>query len=188
MEKRSYNPQKIKLDLKHVPPLDPSIITPSSKVKYEKHRPNSGVFAPRVVKAWPKEGAKVAEFDDASKLRQNLKVGGASFCSTKCIDPNSTKNNIHGKNIESSTGNEKRLSESKSEDAPVKVSAKSQLHEVCAAKNWKPPLFECFKEEGPDHFKLNPVVTALTAGLLLFAKLIALGCVNAVRFPRLCLI
>lgn len=85
------------------------------QVKYEKHRPNSGVFAPRVVKAWPKEGAKVAEFDDASKLRQNLKVGGVSFCSTKYIDPNSTKNNIHGKNIESSTGNEKRLSESKSE-------------------------------------------------------------------------
>lgn len=117
------------------------------QVKYEKHRPNSGVFAPRVVKAWPEAGAKVAEFDDASKLRQNLKVGGASFddaskllfddasklrqnltmpqnygkscylglCSTKYIDPNSTKNNIHGKNIESSTGNEKRLSESKSE-------------------------------------------------------------------------
>ncbi|KAJ0008242.1 hypothetical protein Pint_30279 [Pistacia integerrima] len=158
MEKRNYNPQKF-------------------KVKYEKHKPNSRASAPRMVKAWPKEEAEVADFDDAPKIPQILNVGDGSFCSTKYIDPNSTSN-ITAKNIESSTMNEVCYSESKNEDAPVKVSAKSQLHEVCAAdnwkpplfpvkvsaksqlhevcavNNWKPPLFECCKEEGPDHLKL----------------------------------
>ncbi|XP_031266387.1 endoribonuclease Dicer homolog 4-like isoform X2 [Pistacia vera] len=121
MEKRNYNPKKF-------------------KVKYEKHKPNSRAFAPRMVKAWPKEETEVADFDDAPKIPQILNVGDGSFCSTKYIDPNSTSN-ITAKNIESSTVNEVCYSESKNEDAPVKVSAKSQLHEVCAADNWKPPLF-----------------------------------------------
>ncbi|XP_061982729.1 ribonuclease 3-like protein 1 isoform X4 [Populus nigra] len=36
----------------------------------------------------------------------------------------------------------------------TKISAKSQLLETLAANKWKPPLFECFKEEGPCHKKL----------------------------------
>ncbi|XP_010323151.2 dicer-like protein 4 isoform X1 [Solanum lycopersicum] len=32
-------------------------------------------------------------------------------------------------------------------------SAKSRLHEICAANCWKPPLFECCKETGPSHLK-----------------------------------
>ncbi|XP_048227644.1 dicer-like protein 4 isoform X2 [Ricinus communis] len=32
-------------------------------------------------------------------------------------------------------------------------SAKSRLHDICAANCWKPPLFECCYEEGPSHLK-----------------------------------
>ncbi|KAK7329981.1 hypothetical protein VNO77_24164 [Canavalia gladiata] len=32
--------------------------------------------------------------------------------------------------------------------------ARSRLYEFCAAYCWKPPSFECCKEEGPDHLKL----------------------------------
>lgn len=35
-----------------------------------------------------------------------------------------------------------------------KGTAKSLLYEICAANYWKPPSFECCKEEGPDHLKL----------------------------------
>ncbi|XVF86354.1 hypothetical protein PTKIN_Ptkin18bG0032900 [Pterospermum kingtungense] len=42
----------------------------------------------------------------------------------------------------------------KPKDAPKKASAKSQLHEICAANNWKYPLYDCCKEEGPPHMKL----------------------------------
>ncbi|XP_039004872.1 ribonuclease 3-like protein 1 [Hibiscus syriacus] len=31
--------------------------------------------------------------------------------------------------------------------------ARSQLHEICAINCWKPPLFECCKEEGPSHLR-----------------------------------
>ncbi|XP_027329743.1 dicer-like protein 4 [Abrus precatorius] len=32
--------------------------------------------------------------------------------------------------------------------------ARSRLYELCAAFCWKPPTFECCKEEGPDHLKI----------------------------------
>ncbi|GAV83950.1 dsrm domain-containing protein/DEAD domain-containing protein/Helicase_C domain-containing protein/Ribonuclease_3 domain-containing protein/PAZ domain-containing protein/dsRNA_bind domain-containing protein [Cephalotus follicularis] len=32
-------------------------------------------------------------------------------------------------------------------------SARSRLYEICAANCWKPPLFECYKDEGPSHLK-----------------------------------
>ncbi|KAM4100561.1 hypothetical protein ACB094_05G077300 [Castanea mollissima] len=38
--------------------------------------------------------------------------------------------------------------------APKKGRSKSQLYEICAANCWKPPLFECCKEEGPSHAKM----------------------------------
>ncbi|KAK4395383.1 Ribonuclease 3-like protein 1 [Sesamum angolense] len=33
-------------------------------------------------------------------------------------------------------------------------SPKAHLHELCAREHWKQPVFECCKEEGPDHSKL----------------------------------
>ncbi|WCJ29844.1 dicer-like 4 [Euphorbia peplus] len=38
-------------------------------------------------------------------------------------------------------------------DGSCQRSAKARLHEACAANYWKPPLFECFSEEGPSHLK-----------------------------------
>ncbi|KAM6579905.1 hypothetical protein CsatA_003679 [Cannabis sativa] len=34
------------------------------------------------------------------------------------------------------------------------ATARSRLYEVCAANSWKPPSFECCKDEGPGHLKL----------------------------------
>ncbi|XP_057459026.1 ribonuclease 3-like protein 1 [Lotus japonicus] len=34
-----------------------------------------------------------------------------------------------------------------------KGSARSSLFETCAANHWKPPVFECCKEEGPYHLR-----------------------------------
>ncbi|XP_062078299.1 dicer-like protein 4 isoform X2 [Humulus lupulus] len=35
------------------------------------------------------------------------------------------------------------------------ITAKSRLYEVCTANSWKPPQFECCKEEGPGHLKFG---------------------------------
>lgn len=37
--------------------------------------------------------------------------------------------------------------------AAKKSSMKALLYELCAAYNWKSPLFDCHKEEGPSHLK-----------------------------------
>ncbi|XP_030456382.2 dicer-like protein 4 isoform X1 [Syzygium oleosum] len=44
--------------------------------------------------------------------------------------------------------------ESRRKGAIPKGSAKSHLYEICVANCWKPPEFECCKEEGPGHLKL----------------------------------
>ncbi|XP_058780475.1 ribonuclease 3-like protein 1 isoform X2 [Vicia villosa] len=35
-----------------------------------------------------------------------------------------------------------------------KGNGKSKLYEICAANHWKPPVFECCKEEGPCHCRM----------------------------------
>ncbi|XP_029125346.1 uncharacterized protein LOC109789771 [Cajanus cajan] len=35
-----------------------------------------------------------------------------------------------------------------------KGTARSNLYEICAANHWKPPIFECCKEEGPSHKRM----------------------------------
>ncbi|KAF7839616.1 dicer-like protein 4 isoform X1 [Senna tora] len=39
-------------------------------------------------------------------------------------------------------------------DCSFKGTLRSRLYELCTANCWKPPSFECCKEEGPDHLKL----------------------------------
>ncbi|KAJ1385905.1 Ribonuclease III domain [Sesbania bispinosa] len=41
-----------------------------------------------------------------------------------------------------------------SSDSSRTGTARSRLYELCAAYCWKPPTFECCKEDGPDHLKL----------------------------------
>ncbi|WJZ98263.1 hypothetical protein VitviT2T_016802 [Vitis vinifera] len=52
-----------------------------------------------------------------------------------------------------------------------KVSTKARMYEICAANYWKPPSFECCKEEGPSHLKLFTVKLTMKiedgSGLLL---------------------
>ncbi|XP_076946469.1 uncharacterized protein LOC143617981 [Bidens hawaiensis] len=36
---------------------------------------------------------------------------------------------------------------------PVKLTARSRLHEICAKSHWKPPVFDCCNEEGPSNHR-----------------------------------
>ncbi|CAK8535620.1 unnamed protein product [Lathyrus sativus] len=40
------------------------------------------------------------------------------------------------------------------EEGVKKGHGKSKLYEICAANHWKPPVFECCKEEGPRHSRM----------------------------------
>ncbi|KAH6779316.1 hypothetical protein C2S52_010553 [Perilla frutescens var. hirtella] len=37
--------------------------------------------------------------------------------------------------------------------ASSSLNARSRLNNICTAKHWKPPVFDCFGETGPDHLK-----------------------------------
>ncbi|XWS20506.1 hypothetical protein CRYUN_Cryun31cG0107300 [Craigia yunnanensis] len=153
MEKTKSNkkPQRFLVNLKNLPPIDPSVIPPVYQDKYE--NPSSRNEA----RPSSKEVTKLVEFNQVPRkadmadrnLRQNMEVED-DFClsSTKLIDPNSTKD------FNFNRENEIWHSNLAVEDALKKASAKSQLHDICAANNWKFPLYECCKEEGPSNMKL----------------------------------
>ncbi|XVE91230.1 hypothetical protein DITRI_Ditri20bG0137600 [Diplodiscus trichospermus] len=151
MERTRSNkkPQRFVINLKNLPPIDPSVVTPIYQDKFEnpcsRNEPNSA--RPSFI-----EGRRLVEVDEVPRkadvadrnLRENTEVE-EDFCfsSTKLIDPISFKreNKICHSNLAV-------------EDGPKEASAKSQLYEICAAKNWKLPVYECCKEEGPSHMKL----------------------------------
>ncbi|XP_022714756.1 ribonuclease 3-like protein 1 [Durio zibethinus] len=140
------------VNLKNLPPIDPSIIPPLYQDKYDNR---SSRNEPNVVRLSSREGTELVEFDQLPRkadmaygnLRLDMEVEeDVCLSSTKLIDPNSTKNfNRESEIFHSNLA---------VQDAPKMASAKSQLHEICAANNWKLPLYECCKEEGPSHMKL----------------------------------
>ncbi|KAJ4718581.1 Dicer-like protein 4 [Melia azedarach] len=152
MEKKTSDPDKFKLNLKHLPPIDPYSISYPQRTQQMKYENPSCRIVPRGAKPKPGEEKKVGESDGGEKL----KVGDVSDCLTKHIDPNSTggRNFITKNSEKSEEGKVFHQTDSKNEGAPNKISAKSKLLEVCVANNWKSPLFDCCKEEGPSHMKL----------------------------------
>ncbi|EOY26000.1 hypothetical protein QUC31_011882 [Theobroma cacao] len=156
MEKTKSNrkPQKFIVNLKDLPPIDPSLITPLCQDKYE--NPSSRNDH-NVARRSPKEGTNLVGFDEGLRiadiadrnLGQDMKVEeGVCLSSTKLIDSNNAK----GFNF--NRENENCRNNLAIQDAPKRVSAKSELHEICATNNWKLPLYECCKEEGLSHMKL----------------------------------
>ncbi|KAJ6944187.1 ribonuclease 3-like protein 1 [Populus alba x Populus x berolinensis] len=90
-------------------------------------------------RAGPKEGLK--QFDDEANTTADLLADNNPSQIIKTGDDSSTiKNTTKARMIKTLI--------------KTQISAKSQLLETLAANKWKPPLFECFKEEGPCHKKL----------------------------------
>ncbi|XVF24692.1 hypothetical protein REPUB_Repub13aG0149200 [Reevesia pubescens] len=157
MEKTKSNkkPHRLLVNLKNLPPIDPSIISPLYQDKYE--NPSSGNEA-NIARLSSKEGTKMVEFDEVPRkadmahtnLRHDMVVDQQDVClsSIKLIDPNSTKDFNFRRENEICHSNFAVV------DAPKIASAKSKLHDICATNNWKLPLYECCKEEGPSHMKL----------------------------------
>ncbi|XP_031381749.1 LOW QUALITY PROTEIN: dicer-like protein 4 [Punica granatum] len=48
----------------------------------------------------------------------------------------------------------KPVADPQAPDGLAKKSARSRLFEICAANCWKPPTFDCCKEDGPGHLKM----------------------------------
>ncbi|KAI5595787.1 hypothetical protein POPTR_003G179700v4 [Populus trichocarpa] len=108
------------------------------------------IYLVKCARAGPKEGLKPAkQFDDEANTTADLLADINPSQIIKTGDDSSTiKNTTKVGEISKDDKN------SHNDSGGPKISAKSQLLETLAANKWKPPLFECFKEEGPCHKKL----------------------------------
>lgn len=131
---KPFIPKKPKIDLKDLPPINLSPINNPITLSRREKRFAGGSFY--------------------SRKREDLETTGDAVRKGS-TPPKSQQNNKHhsfaGRTPLKSQHNNKPQSFA---DAPRQISAKSQLHEVCAAKKWKGPVYKCCKEEGPSHIRL----------------------------------
>ncbi|XP_010417681.1 PREDICTED: ribonuclease 3-like protein 1 isoform X2 [Camelina sativa] len=142
------------ISLKDIPPLDPSSIpAPSSSL-------------PRARMMVQDDNAGMQSFDQKSELKKLIDVNEeevkeeknafSSFSNIQ-IDPNSTRRSLISITQEKNLLLPKPEAEDtkpKSKDESKRGSAKSVLHEICASKRWRPPVYECCKVDGPCHMRL----------------------------------
>ncbi|KAL1198605.1 Ribonuclease 3-like protein 1 [Cardamine amara subsp. amara] len=133
------------ISLKEIPPLDPSSIPIHSSLKPRRMMEPINVAKQRYEEKSKLKLKKVHEVEEDKAI--------SSFSNIQ-IDPNSTRSVI-------SITQEKKLvpipeenTKTKFKDEPKKGSAKSVLHERCASKRWRPPVYDCCKVEGPCHMRL----------------------------------
>ncbi|KAK8526186.1 hypothetical protein V6N13_017241 [Hibiscus sabdariffa] len=119
------------INLKNLPPLNPSMLSPPFQDKYE--NPSSG-NQPIVANPSSGQDSKPAEFGPKTDFADGNSNNTKDFNLDREIEIRHTNLVVEG--------------------APKKASAKSQLHEICAANNWKCPSYECCREQGPCHLKL----------------------------------
>ncbi|XP_027341662.1 ribonuclease 3-like protein 1 isoform X2 [Abrus precatorius] len=140
MENKCSHPPKIAVNLKHLPPIDPFRITNSvSKLNKSCTR-----APPKFVKPSPNQEIELLHSDkgfDKIPILGNVVVEEASSISSN------KKNETCGNKIPPTQTHS-------AHQGMKKGIARSNLYETCAAKHWKPPTFECCKEEGPSHQRM----------------------------------
>lgn len=126
----SWCPNKFKLNLNNIPPLDPSSIK-SSPILFRQEKPRNRKFSDVVTAGRQEALGSGANLEDIVKFgRQSVRVFSAE--------------KVHPEPGED--GTEFRIQDT--------LSAKLLLHEVCVAKRWNSPVYQCCKEEGPIHLTL----------------------------------
>uniref|UniRef100_A0A1J3IBB5 Ribonuclease 3-like protein 1 n=1 Tax=Noccaea caerulescens TaxID=107243 RepID=A0A1J3IBB5_NOCCA len=147
----SKNPSRSTIiSLKDIPPLDPSSIPSNSSPK-----PRTAMVPVKVAKQRFEEKSELMKLRNVNEVEEdNVK---SSFVSNIQIDPNSTRSLsiiAQEKNLSPDPKPQEEDSKLITKDESRKGSAKSVLHEKCASKRWKAPVYECCKVEGPSHMRL----------------------------------
>ncbi|QCE08844.1 ribonuclease 3-like protein 1 [Vigna unguiculata] len=158
MENNCSHTPKLAVNLKHLPPIDPFPVTnPSSN---SKSKLNNSFCSRPAAKAGNRKHS----------------LGKMMHASDKDIvkEPSSGMTKIVAEEAFSTSSNQKSKScgstptiPSQREQGMKKGTARSTLYEICAANHWKPPFFECCKEEGPSHekmFTFKVIITVEASG------------------------
>ncbi|XP_054780011.1 ribonuclease 3-like protein 1 [Prosopis cineraria] len=144
MENNFSQPENSVINLKQLPPIDPSTIVNSS---FNGKSRQSGAGSAH------------------KNVKPNFNRGLKSFKSVQALRKSNSGSISSGKTSETPWNT---TSDSNSADDGMKQgSARSNLYEVCAANHWKPPAFDCCKEEGPSHQKIFTfkVIIEIEAGM-----------------------
>ncbi|WVZ00872.1 hypothetical protein V8G54_026941 [Vigna mungo] len=143
MENNFSHTPKLAVNLKNLPPIDPFQITnPSSNSKNKLNNSSCSRTAVKAVKRKPSLRKFRASDKDIVK------------------EPSSEMTKIAIEEASFTSSNEKSEScgtpttPSQTQEGMKKGTARSNLYEICAANHWKPPIFECCKEEGPSHERM----------------------------------
>ncbi|GAU11988.1 hypothetical protein TSUD_196120 [Trifolium subterraneum] len=83
-----------------------------------------------------------------------FRICEVSDASSSCVKPVAQRLQSSPKEKLSETSRIRDFGSDSSSDSSKTGNARSRLYELCAAYYWKPPSFECCKEEGPAHLKL----------------------------------
>lgn len=145
MENNSSYAPNFAVNLKHLPPIiDPfRISNPSSKGKLN-NSCNRAAAKAKAVRRSPNQGMKVVDSD--KEIVKNPSLG-------KIVIQEASSTSFHPKF--ECCGNTTSPTQSQTEQEGLKKGhARSTLYEICAANHWKPPVFECCKEEGPSHRRM----------------------------------
>ncbi|KAF5182541.1 Dicer-like protein, partial [Thalictrum thalictroides] len=137
------------------------------KLKAEGFLPKKSKSLEKLLKSCVKEKAKLIGYDenptqevllDAIQL-DNLQIQERSpnACNTPHINPTNkrpitnegSENHCHKSAVDKSP-----VTNLQNGGIPPSISNISRLFELCTVKFWKPPMFECVKEEGLSHLKL----------------------------------
>ncbi|XP_017423972.1 ribonuclease 3-like protein 1 isoform X2 [Vigna angularis] len=143
MENNFSHIPKLAVNLKNLPPIDPFQVTnPSSNSKNKLNNSFCSRTAVKDAKRKPSLG----------KLRASDKdiVKEPSLGMTKIVVEGASSSSSNQKSESCGTP----TTPSQTEEGMKKGTARSNLYEICVANHWKPPIFECCKEEGPSHERM----------------------------------
>ncbi|XP_057968657.1 endoribonuclease Dicer homolog 1-like isoform X4 [Malania oleifera] len=107
------------------------------------------VYRPKIKTS--NEGAKPSSRGVTKPIESNAEAPKKADSAKEDASPDT---NLTANAAEMVPGDGTCQNHSNAEGAPNSSLAKSHLYEICAANHWKPPSFECYKEEGPNHMKL----------------------------------
>ncbi|KAJ4951048.1 hypothetical protein NE237_027880 [Protea cynaroides] len=107
-----------------------------------------------------KQEAKLIGYDESPikmAVAEYIDLEALKIQETSRTREHSSKTREDSREGSKTRGNSGSKRNSQSTGVAFSGSAKSCLYEICAFNYWKPPTFECCKEEGPSHLKLFTV-------------------------------
>ncbi|ESW22784.1 hypothetical protein PHAVU_005G180800 [Phaseolus vulgaris] len=137
---------KLAVNLKHLPPIEPSLIPNHSSNSKGKLNSGCSRATAKAVKGKPRVGTKLGASD-----KDIVKEPSLGMTNIVVEEASSISSNQNSKSCGTPTTSP---TQTQTQEGMKKGTARSNLYKTCAANHWKPPIFDCCIEEGPSHKRM----------------------------------